>query len=616
MTQKFLYREAEVEADTVDLEAMTVQVSFSSEMAVKRYYGMEILDHSPSSVDMSFLASGRAPFLNDHDTREQVGVVVSASILPERKGVATLRLSRSVKGQELLQDMKDRVRTCISVGYIPLDMVLESEKDGLSSYRVTKWKPVEISSVAIPADTSVGFGRAAENTELGLQIASLIERTKPSLPAQPQGRNAMAQDNLTNEEIEKRGRDAATARMNDILAMAAQYRAYCPENMVCEALQSGKTVDQFREDLLAKVYARHTDTSNIALGMSGKEIREYSISRGVTALMTGDWSKAGLERELSQDVEKRTGYNPAGFFVPVDVAQKRAFNAGTPAEGGNLVQTTVAGGELVDILRNNLVFNKLGVRIMAGLTSNLAIPRKTSSTVIQSLGETSVLTPTRPTTGQSVLTPKRIGGQVIYSKQSVIQASQAIDAMMSDDLIQSLAVQMEYFGFNGTGASSQVLGLLNQPGIGAVVGGANGAQIEWSHIVGLETVCANANSEPDLRAGYATTTKTRGFLKGKPKTQNSFVWGDDNRLNGYRAECTNNLPNNLTKGTSVANCSATVFSADWSDMVIGLFGGLDITVDQFSRAGTAELIITANQFFDLVIRQMASFSVMADGLTQ
>ena len=78
---------------------------------------------------------------------------------------------------------------------------------------------------------------------------------------------------------------------------------------------------------------------------------------------------------------------------------------------------------------------------------------------------------------------------------------------------------------------------------------------------------------------------------------------------------TNNVPSNLTKGTSSGVCSSAVFGADWSMFVLGLFGGLDVTVDPYSLATGGQVRITLNQFFDWLCRQPGAFASMDDALT-
>jgi hypothetical protein len=114
-------------------------------------------------------------------------------------------------------------------------------------------------------------------------------------------------------------------------------------------------------------------------------------------------------------------------------------------------------------------------------------------------------------------------------------------------------------------------------------------------------------------------TRTRGKLKQTQKGTNlPMIWQDGNSgqpLNGYQVAVTNNLPNNLTKGTSTTIASAGIFGSDWSMAVIGLFGAPDITVDPYTMADSGQVKITLNQLADMQVRQPACIAQIQDWLS-
>ena len=111
---------------------------------------------------MEFMGSGRAPLLVDHDPTDQVGVVDKASLGTDRVARANVRFGKSTRAEEVFQDVMDGIRSNVSVGYRINSMELdeEAEADG-DVWRVMDWTPMEVSFVSIPADTSVGVGRAS-----------------------------------------------------------------------------------------------------------------------------------------------------------------------------------------------------------------------------------------------------------------------------------------------------------------------------------------------------------------------------------------------------------------------------------------------------------------------
>lgn len=151
-----------VELVHVDQEARTVEISFSSELPVRRWYGNEILSHEPGAIDFTRLESGTAALLMDHDWTKQIGVIEKAWLGDDKRGHALVRFGRGPLADEIFHDVIDRIRSLVSVGYQVLEAKLSVEReDGDDDYLMTRWLPYEISFVSVPADHTVGAGRAA-----------------------------------------------------------------------------------------------------------------------------------------------------------------------------------------------------------------------------------------------------------------------------------------------------------------------------------------------------------------------------------------------------------------------------------------------------------------------
>jgi HK97 family phage major capsid protein len=484
----------------------------------------------------------------------------------------------------------------------------------LTTFLVTKWTPFEASIVPIPADPTVGVGRAgvmpAQTLDDPQAVAGETRQPEPTQPAAAPviitGIKTMTPEK-TPAELEIERRDA-------LMSIGAQYARYIGPNDLQQWVREGWSVDRVKDAIIEKIQSRHTDTSvGVSVGLSQKETRGYSLGRAIRAQLLGDWREAGLERECSEAVAKILGRSAEGFFVPAE-AFKREFNVGTTTEAGNLVPTELRGDLFADVLRNKLVLGQLGCRVLGGLTSTLDIPRKTTGSTIGTLTETGSASSTNPLTAELTLSPKRVGAFVVTSKQSIIQSAIAIENMIRDDLVMGAAVVIENLAINGNGTGPQYVGIRNTTGIGTVVGGTNGLAPAWSHFVDLESACANANAEPDVRAGYLINTRTRGKLKQTQFATNlPFIWQpSDFPLNGYRAAVSNNVPANLTKGTSTTVCSSAIFGSDWSEEILGLFGAPDITVDPYTKADTGQVKITLNQYADAGVRRPGCFSKIDD----
>jgi HK97 family phage major capsid protein len=163
-------RSMNIERGVVDEEKRTLDLSFSSEFPVERWFGVEILDHSEGSVDLSRM-NGSAALLLNHDPDRQIGVIEKAW-LKDRKMYATVRFSSGALGEEIFRDVKDGIRNLVSIGYRLTDRkkVTIEEIDGKETYRFQEWQPYEGSIVSVPADPTVGVGRNQETEKQDFEL--------------------------------------------------------------------------------------------------------------------------------------------------------------------------------------------------------------------------------------------------------------------------------------------------------------------------------------------------------------------------------------------------------------------------------------------------------------
>ena len=164
-----VYRDATI-GGIVDEEERTVKISFSSELPVLRASWfddpwIEVLGHKDGEVNLQRLNNGATVHYNHSRSRkDRVGVVEMAALIDGR-GEAIVRFSKRDDVDDVWQDVKDDVLRNVSVGY-SIDertLVKSSQTRGEpDEYRITRWTPMELSFVDIPADPTVGVGRDGE----------------------------------------------------------------------------------------------------------------------------------------------------------------------------------------------------------------------------------------------------------------------------------------------------------------------------------------------------------------------------------------------------------------------------------------------------------------------
>lgn len=606
-----LHRSFIIQRDAVDEENRTVEVAFSSEEPCQRWFGMEILDHDPKSVDLGRLKNA-GPVLCDHNPSNQIGVVESVRIDKDKVGRAVVRFSKNnPRADQEWQDVLDGIRQHISVGYRIIELKLEKTGDDeADTYRAVRWEPYEISFVSMPADTTVGVGRSEPDTPTETKIITESEeRQVAANPVQPENTNPAQV--IDASEIRK----AEQARAREILAIGDKHNL---RELATEFVSNGKTADEFRAavlDSMGQPRIVKVPENAADIGMSEKEVKSYSIVRAIHAAASGNWKLAGLEREASLAVAERAGKEAQGFYVPYDI-QRRDLTVGTATAGGHTVATNLLAQSFIDLLRNKMVTQSLGAQTLSGLVGNIAIPRQTSGATAYWVAESGAPTESQQAFDQVAMTPKTVGAYTDISRKLLLQSSIDVEAFVRNDLATVLALAMDLAGINGSGSSNQPTGILNTSGIGSVAGGTNGLAPAWSHVVNLESAVANVNADVGTLA-YLTNTKVRGILKQTQKASNlPFIYGEgsENPLNGYKCGISNQVPSNLTKGTANGVCSALIFG-NFADLIYGLWGVLDVLVDPYTASTSGTVRVVTLQDMDVAVRHAQSFAAMVDALT-
>lgn len=568
----------------------TIPLAFSSEEPFERWWGIEILDHSPESVDLSRL-NNSAPILSDHDHRAQIGVVEpdTAIIDADRKGRLVARFGSSDRAEQEFRDVLDGIRTKVSVGYRITELVLESEKDGVETYRVKKWQPFEVSLVSVPADDSVGVGRSHNDDPPSPKIT--IERN--IMPPEV--------EEVKKVDVEKVTRDARAAemkRLSDINTFKAQFdkKGFDLGDLAEKCMSDGSDYNDFRNAAFEKMQKESSAIRNAPkLDLNEKEVKQYSLLRAIHAQVTGDWRKAGFERECSDEISKRASKQAQGIFVPTDI-QSRAQNVTVAAEGGNLVGTNHNASSFIDMLKDNSVVSALGATHLEGLIENQQIPKKTGASTGYWLGEAGDVTDSEMTFGFLSLTPKTVAAAIPMTRRMLKQGLPSIEALAWADMAEQIALAIDIAALEGDGTGNQPTGIVSTAGVNTA-NVAIAGQPTWPEIVGFETAVAADNALQGA-FNYVTTAAVRGHLKTTVKDSGSGLFLMENGdSNGYNVALKNALTLNR------------IIFGNFSDLLIGHWGVLDVMPDEAELAKSGGLVVRAFQDLDIAVRRPESFCI-------
>ena len=602
-------RSLELRKDTINKEERSVEAVLSTE---KRVTVMDWKRWMP--IDEILLAGGRQMtgeqvIMLDSHMRFGIETVLGSirNIREENKNtIGRLFFAKDSDNSDKAWNLVEQAHlTDVSIGYrvikyqdieIGQSSEINGKKYDNKGDRIlrvsTSWKLMEGSLVPIGANDESKIKRELLiEEEKSREIINNLEKKKMA-EDEKRADEALEEANKVKakadaERFEADTRTKELARIDEIYAIGKRFGI---EEEAAEAVKKRMTVEAFRIVALEKLEAKkHIDTNEGSLGLSDKERKEYSFQRMIQATLTGNFSKAGFERECSQATAKLLNRAPTGFFVPQDILLiKRELTA----SGSSLVGTDHKAENFIELLRNKSKVIKLGAWVLSNLVGNVSIPKQTGAATAYWVAESGDVTPSDSSYGNVTLSPKTVGAATLYSRNMLLQSNPSIEALVLNDLINVIALAIDLGALHGTGASNQPTGIALTSGIGSVVG----TSFDWSTAVKFETDVAAANADIASMA-YLANAVVRGILKQREKATNTaqFLMAGG-EMNGYPVEVSNQVS------------SGDMFFGVWSQLIIGLWSGLDILVDPFTNAADGGVYIRAFQTVDIAVRHAAAFS--------
>ena len=574
-----------------DEEKRIVRVGVSSEEPVERSFGMEVLGHSADDINMEFINSGRAPLLLDHDMTKQIGVIEEFKLdETAKRTTAVVRFGKSALAREVFEDVADGIRMNISVGY-RIDK-LERYQDNDETYYKAQWTPMEVSSVSVPADQSrlVGVGRSKQKQ---------INNTKVRIMD-----NDKKQD-INLDEVRTQTIDEAKAEFKrnskEIIDLAARHNK---RDLADKAIADGVSVEEFRGVLLENISNNTPLETPSEIGMSKEEVRDFSLIKAIRAMANPSdrraQEEAAFEFECSAEAARQYGKDAQGIMLPAEVLRswgKRDLNTSDDAK---LVAEDYRGNDFIDVLRNESSVMQAGATMLRGLQGNVVIPKKTAGASAGWIAtEGSAASESEFTSGSVTMSPKVIGAFTDVTRLLLQQSSLDVENLIRDDLTKSIATAIDLGALAGSGSSGQPTGIANTSGINTTTFAA--ANPTWAEIVAMESAVANDNALTGS-LGYICRPADFGTLKTTEKATGTaqFVVSPDNSMNGY----------NVVRSNQVT--SGDFYFGNFADLLIGMYGGLDITVDPYALSTSGGVRIVALQTVDVAVRHAVSFCKSSD----
>jgi HK97 family phage major capsid protein len=574
-----------------------IEFSFSSEEPVERYFGMEVLSHQPGAMNMVRLNSGAAPWLWNHNPDVVLGGVEKAWQAGDGRGMVRTRWSPNTKSEgseewKVRQNWEAGIIRNVSFMYsidAPFDL---KSRDGVAL--VTAFTPMEVSAVSIPADASVGQGRA-----IGEIAAPAADQSQPPIESME-----------STIDIEAVKAQAAADERSRVSSITALCRTHAADDLAQGLIERGATESDAMKDVLAAIGKRASQPAapkaaqpiasggSADIGLSDKEARSYSFLRAIRAQAFPNdrsaYDAAGFEREVSAAVEQQMGVSARGYLISNEVL-KRDLTVGTASAAGDLVFVDARPSSFIELLRNRLALNTLGVTMLTGLNGPVAIPRQNAGGTAYWVAEKSTLTESNPTVDQVNMTPKTLGAYTEFSRRLLLQSSIDVETMVRNELATVIALEIDRAALYGLGNTNQPQGLKLVTGINTE--DFNAAAPTYAELVSMESKINADNADIGVMS-YVTNSTIYGGFKTTEKAASTaqFVLEPGGTVNGY----------GVVRSNQVA--TGDVFFGVWNQMLMGMWGALDLQVNPYSLDTSGGVRVTALQDVDVAVRHPEAFT--------
>lgn len=611
-----LAREVDVAGVQIRAEGSTTTLTFSasSETPVERWFGKEVLSHDKGAIRMDRISGGATPLLFNHDWEDPVGMVDSARV-EDKRLVVDAHFFDTARANEVRTMVNGGLKN-ISVGY---RLHVVEENIDTETYTARDWEPFEFSIVSIPADPSVGVGRAQGQE---LEVRMLRAAPHVFVPPPPASPAATQETRMSQEQVA-----ADPNAANKITAIQAEKERRQAIIDLCKANKIDARVEAMwindgtplsgEKSVAAGILevmeerGKLKPTGAAALGLSTKETQRYSLFSAIRALQSpgdpGLVAAAGFEIECSRAVAKRIGREGTrSILVPGEILMRpmapevmqRAMATQPGSKGGYMVNVENMG--FIEILRNRSVAMRMGARTISGLVGNVTFARQTGkASVTWQGGDGASVTASDQALGQLSMAPKTAIVITDVSEQLLRQSTPSAEQFVMADLAADIAIDgVDNVAINGAGGA-QPIGIKNTSGI---TSGQDAASATYAKILAFVSTAGGLNA---IRGnpGFATTTAGAARLMQVQRfsSTDSPLW-EGNMLDGELVK--------FNAMSSEQLGSGNIIFGSWDELVIGDWGVLELATDTGgTRFNQAQVGIRALWMVDIMLRYPQAFVV-------
>jgi len=321
----------------------------------------------------------------------------------------------------------------------------------------------------------------------------------------------------------------------------------------------------------------------------------FSLSRAVAAVANGR-NLEGAEAEWASEAAKEMrsqGLQSAGQIAIPSIALRTAddFQAGSGEAGAGFVPTVVPAA--IEALRAPTVLEGLGTTVIRNATGNLQFPRVSTKATGTSATEIEGDSDSGLDMDQVSLTPQRVAAKTKYSKLLIQQGGGEVDSLIANELAAAMNAYVDDYAFDAIMASTAVNQIVTADDV-----------LDAAIVNDMETAVL-ADGGNLAGAAYVMSPKAYALSKALAQVNAVNAMWDAGQFNMYNAVATPYLVNSVLDaavgGSTVGG--NMIFGNFAQGGILAYFGGIDLLVDPYSDAGTAQIALHVNRFFDFDLRQ-------------
>lgn len=241
---------------------------------------------------------------------------------------------------------------------------------------------------------------------------------------------------------------------------------------------------------------------------------------------------------------------------------------------------------ILEPLRAKNVLVAAGAKYLTNLVGDVQVPIMTKTNVGWA-GEVAEAASGDPTFSHVTLSPKRLTAYIDLSKQFIAQDSLAAEQLIREDLVKAINNKLEatILG-DASGTATQPEGMFNAISATSVTA--------FSGICALEADIEDANVNGDCL--YVMSNKAKAALRAMAKSSKSTELVYENgEVDGVKALNTSHISDKK------------YLYGDFSNLAIGQWGAIDLTVDPYTLARSGQIRLVVNAYFDAKILRPTAF---------